>query len=89
MSADLKDSARLVSLEFRGAVAELALDNGPINLVTRDLLRALNNAVTELVSHTELRCVIVHGGAARASGARMPCNSVSCAAENPVPARPA
>lgn len=66
MSADIKDTAGLVSLDYRGDVAELALDNGPINLVTRDLLRALNRAVSELSSRAEVRCVIVHGGRARA-----------------------
>jgi enoyl-CoA hydratase/carnithine racemase len=53
-------------LTFAGAVAEIALDNGPINLVTRALLHALNDAVTELSGRADIRCVIVHGGTARA-----------------------
>ena len=36
-----------VRLELRERVAELALDNGPLNLVTSDLLRALNRALAE------------------------------------------
>jgi enoyl-CoA hydratase len=57
---------RLVALTYAGAVAELAIDNGPINLVTRQLLRALNDALTELAGCADVRCVIVHGGTARA-----------------------
>ncbi len=60
------DSQALVLLSYDGAVAELALNHGPINLVTRDLLRALNGAVTELAARADARCVIVHGGTARA-----------------------
>jgi enoyl-CoA hydratase/carnithine racemase len=56
----------LVTLADDGAVAELALNNGNINLVTRDLLRALNQAVTDLSARADIRCVIVHGGTARA-----------------------
>jgi enoyl-CoA hydratase len=60
------DSQALVLLTYDGAVAELALNHGPINLVTRALLRALNRAVTELAARADIRCVIVHGGTARA-----------------------
>lgn len=56
----------LVKVTYAGAVAELALANGGLNLVTRPLLRVLNTAFTELVSCPEIRCVIVHGGTARA-----------------------
>jgi enoyl-CoA hydratase len=59
-------SEQLVALIDDGMVAELALSNGPINLVTRDLLRALNRAITTLAARSDLRCVIVHGGGARA-----------------------
>jgi enoyl-CoA hydratase len=58
--------ARLVALNYAGAVAELALDSGPINLVTRAMLQAFNDAVTELAGRAHVRCVIVHGGTARA-----------------------
>jgi enoyl-CoA hydratase/carnithine racemase len=54
------------SLRRDGAIAEIALDNGPLNLVTRELLRSLNDALTAASSIPELRCLILHGGAARA-----------------------
>ena len=54
------------SLRIEGAVAEIALDNGSLNLVTRDLLRALNEALTHAASDPDVRCLILHGGAARA-----------------------
>jgi enoyl-CoA hydratase len=57
---------RPVKLTYAGAVAELAIDSGPINLVTRAMLHALNDALTELGGRAGVRCVIVHGGAARA-----------------------
>jgi enoyl-CoA hydratase len=70
MTAEGKSAAvaaqDLVALREDGAVAELVLSNGPINLVTRDLLRALNGAVSVLAARDDLRCVIVHGGGARA-----------------------
>lgn len=49
-----------------GAVVEIGLNNGPLNLVTRDLLRALNGTLREISSRNEVRCVIIHGGRARA-----------------------
>ena len=58
--------AALVDVRFDGMVAEIGLDNGPINLVTRDLLRALNRVLADLTACRELRCVILHGGSARA-----------------------
>jgi enoyl-CoA hydratase/carnithine racemase len=57
---------RPVTLTYDGVVAEIAISNGPINLVTREMLRALNDAVTELLARDDVRCVIVHGGTARA-----------------------
>jgi enoyl-CoA hydratase/carnithine racemase len=48
------------------AVAELVLSNGPLNLVTRAMLEALNTALAELEASTDARCVIVHGGDSRA-----------------------
>ncbi len=59
-------AASHVSLRIEGAVAEIALDSGPLNLVTRDLLRSLNEALTSAASASEVRCLILHGGAARA-----------------------
>jgi enoyl-CoA hydratase len=57
---------RPVTLSHAGAIAELALGNGPLNLVTRQLLQALNDALAEIAAGGDARCVIVHGGAARA-----------------------
>ena len=55
-----------VHLHTDGPVAEIALANGPLNLVTRDLLRALFNALATVSTMAEARCLIVHGGDARA-----------------------
>ena len=55
-----------VSVVFEGAIAEIAIDNGPINLVTREMLRALNRTLIDVAGRSEVRCVILHGGRARA-----------------------
>ena len=55
-----------VHLWTDGAIAEIALANGPLNLVTRDLLRALCNALAAVWNSSGTRCLIVHGGEARA-----------------------
>ena len=55
-----------VGLEIAGFVAELGLASGPLNLVTRDMLRAVNAALDEVSANNEVRCLIVHGGQARA-----------------------
>lgn len=57
---------RPVTVMHSGAVAELALSNAPLNLVTRAMLEALNAALAELEAGTGTRCVIVHGGGSRA-----------------------
>ncbi|HET7097090.1 MAG TPA: enoyl-CoA hydratase-related protein [Casimicrobiaceae bacterium] len=62
----MSDSAAGVRLQIVGRVAEIALANGPLNLVTKDLLRAFNAALGEVTANAEIRCVIVHGGEARA-----------------------
>jgi enoyl-CoA hydratase len=59
-------SAALVHLTLRHGVAELALDQGPLNLVVKDLLRALNGVLADIEANPGARCVILHGGAARA-----------------------
>ena len=61
-------STNLASVKIAGdrVIAELGLSNGPLNLVDRTLLRSLNAALTELEQWSELRCVILHGGTARA-----------------------
>ena len=55
-----------VTLEIRGAIAEIALDSGPLNLVTRDLLRSFDRALGDVEQGSAVRCLIVHGGNARA-----------------------
>jgi enoyl-CoA hydratase/carnithine racemase len=55
-----------VDLSVRDAIAEIALCAGPLNLVTRQLLRDLNHALTQLSVLEDVRCVILHGGSARA-----------------------
>ena len=53
-------------LEYDNALAEIGLHGGPLNLVTGAMLRALNRALTEVAARDDIRCVIVHGGEARA-----------------------
>lgn len=59
-------AAAPVSVAFDGAVVEIGLANGPLNLVDKVLLRALNDALTQIAARDGVRCVILHGGAARA-----------------------
>src|SRR5207249_6043823 len=54
-----------VSVRFDRAIAEIALDNGPLNLVDKALLRSLNASLSD-VAASDVRCAIVHGGTARA-----------------------
>ena len=56
-----------VRVNVTGPVAEIALANGPLNLVTKELLRALNGALGEVSANAQVRCVIVHGGDAALS----------------------
>ena len=55
-----------VTLQCAGALAEIGFDAGPINLVTRMMLRAFNRALGEVAARDDIRCVVVHGGTARA-----------------------
>ncbi|RYX98008.1 MAG: enoyl-CoA hydratase/isomerase family protein [Comamonadaceae bacterium] len=55
-----------VTLEVNGAVAEVLISSGPINLVNKDLLRAFNKMLTALAHRDDIRCLILHGGDARA-----------------------
>ncbi len=64
-SADAPATAGAMLTEH-GPVAEIVLANGPLNLVTRPLLRQLNTILGELAGRSDLRCVILHGGDARA-----------------------
>ncbi|HZQ62068.1 MAG TPA: enoyl-CoA hydratase/isomerase family protein [Casimicrobiaceae bacterium] len=56
----------VVQVGFAEHVAEIALCAGPLNLVTRELLRDLNGAIDEVATRADVRCVILHGGAGRA-----------------------
>ena len=62
----MTDSAAGARVQITGPIAEVALSNGPLNLVTRDLLRAFNGALGAVSANALVRCVIVHGGEARA-----------------------
>ncbi len=53
-------------LTVDGHVGEITLANGALNLVDKPLLRALNGALREAAQMPDLRCVILHGGSARA-----------------------
>jgi enoyl-CoA hydratase/carnithine racemase len=55
-----------IALEFRDCVAEIGLDNGPLNLVTREMLRAFDRALDDVAARADVRCLLVHGGSARA-----------------------
>jgi enoyl-CoA hydratase len=55
-----------VRVTWHGTRAEIELDHGPLNLVNRDMLLALDAILGELERRDDLRCAIVHGGGARA-----------------------
>jgi enoyl-CoA hydratase len=61
-----EESRPLVAVALNGMIAEVALNNGPINLVTRAMLRAFNGVLAEVAASTEVRCLILHGGEGRA-----------------------
>lgn len=66
-SADVPDDAQsFVTLHFNGAIAEIGLDSGPLNLVNKQMLRTFNRALTDVTTRSEVRCLILHGGNARA-----------------------
>ncbi len=48
------------------AIVEICLDNPPLNLVTRALLSQLHIVLCDLERRDDIRCVILHGGTARA-----------------------
>ncbi len=56
----------LVALARDGWIAEIALRAGPLNLVTMPLLRQLNSVLVKIAAMGDIRCVILHGGSARA-----------------------
>ena len=64
--AATSSAAASASLHVDAAIAEIALDGGPLNLVDQALLRALNASLRKVARMPEVRCVILHGGHARA-----------------------
>jgi enoyl-CoA hydratase/carnithine racemase len=56
----------LVHFVRRGTTAEIALANGSLNLVTRAMLRQLNQIICEVAGAQDIRCVILYGGDAKA-----------------------
>ena len=59
-------STSCVHLAFHGPVAEIALDGGPLNFVTRELLRSLHGALVDVEARADIRCLLLHGGTGRA-----------------------
>ncbi|TMH17487.1 MAG: enoyl-CoA hydratase/isomerase family protein, partial [Betaproteobacteria bacterium] len=55
-----------VTLRLVGAIAELGLNSGPLNLVNKEMLRDFNRILGEVAERPEIRCLILHGGNARA-----------------------
>jgi enoyl-CoA hydratase len=56
----------LVNLAVADAVAEIELNNPPLNLVTHDFLQSLHGVLAEVARAEGVRVAIVHGGPARA-----------------------
>ena len=54
------------ALRVDGAIAEIALNGGQLNLVDKALLRSLNAALDDATAAPDVRCLILHGGNARA-----------------------
>ncbi|WP_311029576.1 enoyl-CoA hydratase/isomerase family protein [Mesorhizobium koreense] len=59
-------TASPVLVEFRDAIAEITLSNGPLNLVTQPFLVELNKVLARVREDGNLRCLILHGGESRA-----------------------
>jgi len=55
-----------VTFECDGAIAEIGLRSGALNLVNKELLRSLNTTLTDVAARPAVRCVIFHGGNGRA-----------------------
>src|SRR5262249_61946321 len=58
--------AALARVETAGGLAELPLDNPPLNLVTLELTRRLHAALDRLAASPDVRVLIVTGAGARA-----------------------
>jgi len=66
MNTATENASRLVTIDVDGAIATIGINHGPLNLVTSELLRALNQALSEISARHDIRCLILHGGQARA-----------------------
>jgi len=55
-----------VALAVDGAIAEIALRGGALNLVNGALLRSLDQTLRDVASAPATRCLILHGGSGRA-----------------------
>lgn len=66
MTPSQADLSAPITVAYNEAIAEVGINNGPINLVNKDMLRALNEALTGLATRADIRCLILHGGNARA-----------------------
>ena len=60
------DASAQVVVRVEGAIAEIGLNAPPLNLVNRGMLRTLNRVLDEISALAGIRCVILHGGDARA-----------------------
>jgi enoyl-CoA hydratase/carnithine racemase len=60
------DASAIVDVISNGHVVEISIGNGHLNLVTRDMLRALERGLNQVARTEGVRCVILHGGASRA-----------------------
>lgn len=56
----------MISVSEADGIAEIGLNRPPLNLVTRPMLRDLHDAVADVGARHDVRCVIFHGGEARA-----------------------
>lgn len=66
MSASPVKPIAQVDATVSGAIAEIGISNGAMNLVTRDMLRKLNTAINKVAADSGVRCLILHGGTGRA-----------------------
>jgi enoyl-CoA hydratase/carnithine racemase len=58
--------SRFVTLDINGPVAEVGLNSGALNLVNKDMLRTFNRVLGDVAARADVRCLILHGGKARA-----------------------
>lgn len=65
-SASSRDAETFVTLRFIGTIAEIGLNSGAINLVNKEMLRDFNRVLAEVEAKPAVRCLILHGGNARA-----------------------